>query len=192
MSRLQERAKPLLLPLIKGESTAFTYDDQELLAAWITMFVMVAEQFDPYKAVSTKKERQYLRRIGRAPSNWRICIGDFEKKKWPGLLVRFVVPIRGPKHRPQLMDNGLPRPNTQSVTFVVGRLFIHVRSSATDIFDNLRLARPDILAEIWPIPRRIIGWPRRPLNDHDADSIASSLQLKSDAVAEQMFGEQNR
>jgi hypothetical protein len=89
------------------------------------------------------------------------------------------------------MDNRLPRPNTQSVTFVVGRLFIHVRSSATDIFDNVRLTRRDILAEIWPIPRRILGWPRSPLNDHDADSIASSLQVKSDAVAEQMFEEQN-
>jgi hypothetical protein len=156
-----------------------------------TMSIMVAEQFDPYKAVSTKKERQYLRRNARAPSNWRICIGDFEKKKWPGLLARFVVPIRGSKHRPQLMDNRLPRPNTQSVTFVVGRLFIHVRSSATDIFDNVRLTRRDILAEIWPIPRRILGWPRSPLNDHDAYSIASSLQVKSDAVAEQMFEEQN-
>jgi hypothetical protein len=34
------------------------------------------------------------------------------------------------------MDNGLPRPNTQTMTFVVGRLYVHVRSSVTDVFEN--------------------------------------------------------
>jgi hypothetical protein len=95
MSRLQERAKPLLLPLIKGESTAFTYDDQELLAAWITMFVMVAEQFDPYKAVSTKsvsicEEPVGLHRIGEYASvisrkrsglgSWYVLLYPFEAR----------------------------------------------------------------------------------------------------------------
>ena len=62
MSRLQERAKPYLLPLIHGDTTAFYTDAQQLLSAWIAMFVMVAEHFDRYKVVSTKKERQYLRK----------------------------------------------------------------------------------------------------------------------------------
>jgi hypothetical protein len=93
MSRLQERAKPLLLPLIKGESTAFTYDEQELLAAWITMSIMVAEQFDPYKAVSTKRsvsiceETLGLHRIGEYASvisRKRSGLGS-----WHDLLCRF-------------------------------------------------------------------------------------------------------
>ena len=191
MSQLQERAKPLLLPLIKCEAAAFSYEDQELLSAWIAMFVMVAEHFDRYKVVSTKKERQYLRRQLKAPPNWNICIGDHEKKTWPGLLAHFAVPLRGSKHYPKLMDNGLPRPNTQTMTFVVGRLFVHARSSATDLFENTRLVRPDILAEIWPIRRRIIGWPKVALTDRDADSIASSLHLRSDAVAKAMAEEHN-
>jgi len=159
MSRLQERAKPYLLPLIHGDTTAFYTDAQQLLSAWIAMFVMVAEHFDRYKVVSTKKERQYLRKELKAPPNWKIWIGDYQHGNWPGLLAHFVVPIRGPKHFPKIMDNGLPRPNTQTTTFLVGRLFVYVCSSATDVFENWRPARPNLVAQISPIRRNIIGWP---------------------------------
>ncbi len=95
MSQLQERAKPYLLPLIHGDTTAFYTDAQQLLSAWIAMFVMVAEHFDRYKVVSTNRERRYLRKELRAPPNWRIWIGDYQHGNWPGLLAHFVVPIRG-------------------------------------------------------------------------------------------------
>jgi hypothetical protein len=183
MSRLQETAKPYLLPLIKGEVTAFDTTTQQLLSAWIAMFVMVAEHFDSYKVVSTKRECQYLRKELKPLANWKIWIGDYARRDWPGLLAHFAVPIRSRGRIPKLMDNGIPRPNTQTMTFVVGRLFVHVRSSATEVFENFRLARSDLLKQIWPIHRNIIGWPPATLNDRDADGIASSFHLASDAVA---------
>jgi hypothetical protein len=145
--------------------------------------------FDPSKVVSTNRERQYLRKELKAPSNWKIWVGDYQRGTWPGLLAHFAVPIRGPRHAPKVMDNGLPRPNTQTMAFVVGRLFVYVRSSATDVFENWRLARPDLLAQVWPIRRNIIGWPLGTLSDSDADAIASSFHLASDSVAENMIQE---
>ncbi|SRR5208282_3897748 len=111
----------------------------------------------------------------------------YPRGNWPGLLAHFAVPIRAPNHVPKIMENGLPRPNTQTMTFVVGRLFVHVRSSATDVFENWRLAQPDLLAQIWPIRRNIVGWPLDRLTDRNADGIASSFHLASDTVAKNMI-----
>jgi hypothetical protein len=188
MSKLQEKTKPNLLPLIQGEVTAFDVSAQSLLASWIAMFVMVAEHFNPYTVTTPQAQRSYLLDTGKAPAeNWKIWIGDFERKDWKGQLAHFTVPVSSPHHIPEIMDNGLPRPNTQTMTFVVGRLFIHVASSVTDIFEDWRLARPDLLAQIWPIKRNIIGWPpRMTISDRDADAIAGAFHRRSDEVGRRM------
>jgi hypothetical protein len=137
MSRLQERTKSLLLPFLNGEVTVMDVHQQEILAAWIAMFVMVAEYFDPYKVATPQSERDYLMENQKTPPNWKIWFGDLdEKSHWPSLLAHFAVPISSSEHVPEVMDNGFPRPNTQTMTFRVGRLYVHVRSSMTDIFEN--------------------------------------------------------
>jgi hypothetical protein len=188
MSRLQEKAKPCLLPLVLGEVTAFDVDTQSILTAWIAMFVMVAEYFNPATVTSTQEQRSFLMHSGKAPTeNWKIWIGDFERVNWKGQLVHFTVPISSPLHRPETMDNGLPRPNTQTMTFVVGRLFVHVASSVIDIFEDWRLARPDLLKQIWPIRRNIIGWPPKiAVTDRIADDIAGEFHRRSDEVGRRM------
>lgn len=73
MCRLQERAKPYLLPLIQGEVTAFDLDAQTILSAWVAMFVMVAEHFNPYTVTTSQEQRSPIcwilakpqRRIGK-------------------------------------------------------------------------------------------------------------------------------
>jgi hypothetical protein len=185
MGKLQERTKPLLLPFLDGEITVIDVNQQQILAAWIAMFVMVAEHFDPYKVVTPLLERQLLMNEKRAPPNWNIWFGDLDQNsKWPSLLNHFAVPISTPEHIPETMDNGLPRPNTQTMTFRVGRLYVHVRSSMTDIFENWRFVRPDLLGQIWPVRRNLIVWPpRTTLSDRDADAIAADQNGKTpDAV----------
>jgi hypothetical protein len=98
-------------------------------------------------------------------------------------LVHFAVPISSEHHFPEIMDNGLPRPNTQTMTFTVGRLYVHVVSSVTDIFENWRLTRSDLLAQIWPIQRNIVVWPLNTMIDRDADQIAAAFHRMSDEVA---------
>jgi hypothetical protein len=69
------------------------------------------------------------------------------------------------------------------MTFTVGRLYVHVISSVTDIFENWRLTRTDLLAQIWPAQRNVITWPFITMNDHDADQIAAAFHRMSDDVA---------
>jgi hypothetical protein len=186
MSQLQSQGKPYLLPLIRGEVTALNPAAQTTVAAWIAMFVMVAEHFNPHTVVSTKTERKTFRHKRTPSSNWKIWIGDYEQGNWPGLLARFVVPIRAPHHVPKPMDNGLPRPNTQTASFLVGRLYVHARSSTTDVFENWRLVRSDMLAQIWPVRRNVVGWPTTiTLTDRDADGIANSFHVVAKRIAEE-------
>ena len=159
MSRLQEKAKPHLLPLIQGEVTALDVSAQTIISSWAAMFVMVAEHFNLYTVTTSQEQRSCLLDTGKAPAqNWKIWIGNFARVNWKGQLAHFTVPISSPLHEPELMDNGLPRPNTQTMTFVVGKLLVHVAGSITDIFEDWEFVRSDMLKQIWPIRRNIIGW----------------------------------
>lgn len=190
ISRLQERAKPHLLPLIQGDVTAFDVSTQTCLSAWIAMFVMVAEHFNPYTVTTPQAQRTYLWQNGNAPfDNWKIWIGDYQRGDWVGHLAHFTVPVSSPHHIPEIIDNGLPRPNTQTMTFVVGRLYVHVASSTTDIFEDWRLQRTNLLAQIWPIRRNVIGWPPKTMTDRDADNIAGAFHRRSDEVGRKMAEE---
>jgi hypothetical protein len=122
-------------------------------------------------------------KIERCPANWKIWIGDYQRGNWAGHLVHFALPISSEHHVPEIMDNGLPRPNTQTMTFTVGRLYVHVVSSVTDIFKDWLLNRTDLMAQIWPIEQNIIMWPRTTMIDRDADQIAAAFQLESNAIA---------
>src|SRR5712691_7894058 len=43
MSRLEKKAKPILIPLIRGEKKTLDKESQKIVAAWIAKTVMVAE-----------------------------------------------------------------------------------------------------------------------------------------------------
>jgi hypothetical protein len=198
MSRLQEEAKPHLLPLILGQSTTLTAEAQTLMTAWIAMFTIIAEHFDLDRVTSTSAQRRYLMNLKRPPDNWRIYIANHRRGAWKGQLIHFAVPVASGDRPVEIMGNGLPRPNTQSMSFTVGQLYVHVRSSVLDIFakGHLRLKRDDLLGrsdlfeQIWPIRNANIAWPpASTLTDAGAIEVANSFQSISDRVAEQMLSE---
>lgn len=191
MSKLQENTKPFLLPLIKREDLYFDGNAQEAVAAWITMFVMVAEYFDTNKVSTPQFERQRFMATKLPPPNWKIWVGDFQRENWRAMLAHFAVPISASEHDHPIAENGIIPPNTQTMTFVVGRLYVHVRASVTDIFDKWSFARSDLMMQIWPkktLPA--FQWPLAiSLTDADADAIAADFHRASDAVAAADFFE---
>jgi hypothetical protein len=93
MGKLRERAKPYLLPLIHGEVTSIDATAQTVVSAWITMFAMIAEYFDPSKVAISQEQRSYFLENRTPPQKWKIWIGDYERGNWTGHLVHFAVPI---------------------------------------------------------------------------------------------------
>jgi hypothetical protein len=189
MSRLQNAAKPYLIPLITGQSTALDAKEQAIVAAWIAMTVMVAEHNDPTKVGISAAERLQFKNAQTAPPHWKIWIGDYQRGNWKGRWVHHVLEI-AEKHVIKASGRTTPLPNTQTATMVLGRLYIHVASSATDVFEKWRITADGArkLVQLWPLKRNIIGWPpAAALTDRDADTIAGAFYMFVEAI-----GRENR
>lgn len=177
MSRLQTLANPCLISPVTGQPIILDPPAQKILAAWAAMEMMTAEFFDKYKVANSYEEREHVRLALSAPDSWKIWIGFFERRNWKGLWAHNVFPVAAEGDVPEIMDNGLPRPNTQSATLVVGKLYIHAFSSPfKEIRDMVDVAQDRIfLSQIWPLGERAIVWPTSPMSDREADKVASAF-----------------
>ena len=115
------------------------------------------------------------KRTQTVPTNWKIWIGNYRRRNWIGQWVHAAVPISGPEHIPEEGDAGLPLPNTQSTSFVVGKLFVNVLSSRI----RAVVRRQEIgasMPRIWPFRQSPIRWPpRHVLTDAEVDGISRAL-----------------
>jgi hypothetical protein len=183
MSDLQTAAKPILIPLIAGrtkKSLALRLEQQTILAAWAAMFVICAEYFYPTRAAISVTDRRWLYNTKTAPNDFRIWIGDYERKEW--------VPhwghcsLRISAHEGEqgwaVHPDGTPRSNTQTTTFVVGRLFVHAYSCPfPEILhaDKIVSFVDSKLVQIWPPRHSFLLWPPAAISDRDADGLASAI-----------------
>jgi hypothetical protein len=186
MSELQKAAKPILIPLILGQATILSKDQQQILAAWAAMTMISAEYLYPHRATTSVTDRRWLFKHKLAPRNFRIWIGDYERKDWVGHWVHNSMRIT--EHEGvqgwTVHPDGTPRSNTQTVTLVVGRLFIHAFAcpfreilearKICDVIDNR-------LSQIWWPRHSFLAWPPTDtLNDTDADQLTMAIFARLD------------
>jgi hypothetical protein len=164
MSRLQNRAKPILIPLLTGESATLSILDQQIIAAWATMTVMVGEYIKAETAVITQSERDHLRLTNTPPPTWKIWIANLavtDLSAW--VSGRF--PVIKSEDIAHPHDNGIPRPNVQETSFIVGKLFIRTVSSPFPEIVNLRQFTVEdersLIIPIWPQRFDELVWPPR-------------------------------
>ena len=168
MSRLQEQAKLVLVPLILGGGSVLSFDEQNLLATWITMTAMVAEYTDvDHIGISAAQRRDFYRDPSYQP-DWTIWIGRYAGDQW------------NYRYRHNGVRFGLRPPASpgsdglaQWSTFVIGSLLIHCFSST-----NLTLLQTGILPSpgLFQIPYRtgdaIDYSTLLTLSDEDADFLS--------------------
>jgi hypothetical protein len=178
MSKIQEQVKPILIPLINGEPTTLDRTAQSAVSAWVCMAMMAANLVEPDKSVILATEHQWPYSKRTVPLNWAIWIGDFHRQNWKGHMVHNVMALSNAEHVPKVDEMGVARQNTQSSTFVVGRLYIHVVSSLiASVPRNIRLNSPGAtkLRRIWYPALSPIQWPPTALDDTEADAIANEF-----------------
>jgi hypothetical protein len=145
------------------------------------MFVMVAEFLDKTgtRAAISSKDRLFLKTDLAAPPNMKIWIGYCERHKWKGVWIHASIPIPDENHFPQRSTLGVDLPNTQTMTFVIGKLYIHVLSSeiASVVRKNeMRRGVKALLHRIHPIKKSPLAWPPpMQITDGDADTIARAF-----------------
>ena len=178
MSRLQERAKPFLIPLIKGDSTTLDVDTQRIVSAWAALKVTVAEYHEKNRVTITPDNRAHLMETNEAPPNWKIWIGRYGRGEWSGHWMHNALPVYPKENVPDFPTGGIPPPNTQTTSFVAGQLYIHAMSSAlpraVEMFQFVGSGSAKI-ACIWPAATEIISWPLPILTDGEAHAISNEF-----------------
>jgi hypothetical protein len=179
LSRIQQRAKPYLLPLVEGRERILIGPRAQLaIATWATMATITAEFIHRRLAsiAISNDAREAFRNAQHPLGNWRIWIGTYHRWRWDGCYVHACQPIyfEGQTVIPNVEEPNIPLPTTQWSTFIVGKLYVHVASSMTspDLIQkrdwrNAPRAR-DRLVQVWPLKEGMIVWPTPALSDADA------------------------
>lgn len=183
MSRLQEAAKPILVPLLSGKAVHLSQSHQATLAAWCAMATICAEYFYPETAAVSVTQRRWLFNTHTAPDGFRIWIGDFKRNEWKPHWGHSSLRISETEHEGMqgwaLRPDGSPRPNTQTTMFIVGRLFIIVFSCPfPEILNMQDIVWPvdTRLSQIWPPRYSFLTWPPADtLDDMDAALLSQAI-----------------
>lgn len=176
MNQLEITAKPLLTQLIRGEEFQLDRADQQVLAQWVVMKTLVAEHADPSTCVTPVDDRVRLATEMAIPGSFNVHIGIQHTPADSGY-VRHSATLSKEKTGPQPPLNGLNR-NTQSVTFICGRLVVFVVAARVHNLDLASFILQEAagvrkLVRIQPISSETISWP--PIeycSDHDLAGIA--------------------
>ncbi len=182
MSQLQERAKPHLIPLFDARAIALTEEAQAAVSTWIAMGVMTAEYSDNERSLVgvSPGEREMLMNRHLPPHGWRIWIGRVESAPTRMRWIHSAFPILDADELPATVSEDDRRPNGQTTSFVVGKLFFFTVSTPfpglMDGWDwrTARRARSR-LEPIWPIKYPVIYWPPPSLSSDDVASVGTSL-----------------
>lgn len=152
MSRLQQAAKPHLLPYIQGRWTKPGRDARRLISSWATMFAMVVEFGDEPSAIVPPIEREIFMRDRRPP------IGSYV---WAG---RLTGDLPYWFHRRALRLAGNPSevvgpPNAQLTTIVLGHLLLQIYLTISDLeaFDPVYRCAESGLFPLWPLRQKPLG-----------------------------------
>jgi hypothetical protein len=182
MKAIEDKARPILIPLITGRSTRLSYNDQIMIATWATLKAMISEYDLGGKVTTHHSQRKRMKNRQLPPKNgWGIWIGHYERIRWkPEWISRplLILPHERMIKRPSREATYF---NSHTSTQVIGNLFIQIiRTPDPLIVERWRFAIPErgTLFHIWPSARFSIKWPGRALTDRDADFVASAFAIR--------------
>jgi hypothetical protein len=177
MGSLETKAKPILIPLLLGEATVLGQERQATLAAWICLKAMICECADLDDVASTQADREHLMRTLTPPGTWKIWIGQVNGRSWRSAFSRHAVTLGE-------IVNGKPQPpggslakNTQTITFGIGGLFVHIIATTVPEFEfALPYQTLRHLRQIWPYEKGVF-WPTGSIfSDGGADYVAGGFE----------------
>jgi hypothetical protein len=172
MSAIQERAKPLLVPMLRCEWPADLTDAQrQQLAVWCAVCTICFEYADEAEVISAE-ERLYVKEHQKPPATWVIWLGELAPThSWDGYVQRtwaLDLPDHGTVHR------GL------STCWVMDRLIVQVYSHTGW---TIQEREPHVITErhginvLWPPPgTQGFASPPKKLGNADTDDISHSLR----------------
>jgi hypothetical protein len=174
-TKVEDAAKPILIPLIAGRAGDLSVATQRILATWAAKTVMTAEHVNKRPPVVLQSERTWLKENLSPPPGWFVSAMPYDGAEWRELGIfqhsgRLAVPS---------IDNGTETEHHIGLTFVgMGHLFLLVRYSSwsrvwdmfsgTGIMDTLR---------IWPPHQTSMSWtPEKSITDAETEYFTTYMK----------------
>jgi hypothetical protein len=179
MSGLESAVQPYLVPLILGAPVRLDTDAKQILARWIVLKILVAEN-NSYREFSAdpifgQASREAFRVSLQIPDGIRIWLAFLRGSKWSTGFFRHTAGLSPPPLDPKQVGTK----NVQTTTFGLGKLLIHSSSTVhAPLYSILELEgiSPPFEA-LWPLTTNEIVWPPRFfVGDADADQVAGALE----------------
>lgn len=179
MRELENRARPVLIPLMNGHQLRLSPEQQAIVAGWAAMKAMVAEYERSARVTTTQSERDYMRTVRLPPDRgWAIWIGRYERKEWPGYLGSAPFVYWPEPERAHLLGVPTTDFNGQVSFQILKKLFIQIiRCQVPSLVEKWRFdARASVvLRKIWPPSGYSFMWPPPTMNDFDADYVTGAF-----------------
>lgn len=160
MSRLENKTKPILLPMIDDESQELDEDDQRTIARWADKLMMVFETTSPKTAVTTQQDRLRVMNESQPALRTQVWIGRTEHSphitEW-----RHNSVVLG-SHNSMLLGSNGETEKLRVDVLVVGYVCLVVTGSASRVYEPAAAFTnqlSDRLVRIWPITRQSVHWP---------------------------------
>ena len=174
ISRLDEQVKPILVPLMKGESRVLTQADVSSIARWITLKVMLLEFAAPEAPVTCPEQHKELRSLLRIPAQWQISIAAHPGKRWRARSTRYGAYIVSKRDMAKIPQNLFTK-NVQFILLGMDRLLFVVLcnnvpgKSILGLKIDTRVIRP-----LHPFVGNLVWPPTITLTDDDIDTYLTA------------------
>jgi hypothetical protein len=155
-NRVEEVAKPILIPMIAGRSCALNLDMQHRLATWAVKTVMTAEHVNKGKSVIQQSGRTWLKDKLTPPAGWFVWAAPYSGANWRDL---GIFQHSGKLEIPDIPSDTLAHHNLGLTFMGLGRLFFLVRHSTwPSLWDALASPIAHV-HRLWPPSSDVIDWP---------------------------------
>jgi len=163
MSQLDEAAKPLLTPIIKGEAVTLDAAGLEIIARWATLKAIVSEHDAGSTFVTPIEDRKAFMGGGPIPAYFNIYLLSHKCASRIGYVRTSQVVALSP-HGPQPPLDGRSK-NTQQISVIFGSAMLHINAARVDGFRiEDRLHMPKVVERrIWPPNITPLSWPATPV-----------------------------
>jgi hypothetical protein len=171
MSRIEDEAKPYLLPMMSGQNVYMDRTAQKKVVDWITLKCMVFENNRREDAATTLEQRQRFMEKREIPAYTQIHLFRCGETPWDWQFHRHSANFTASPPPTPLHPR---RKNAQSFAFGVGELLAYVlQAFAADI--EFRFERIHA-RQIWPPIDEFVAWPPviRATRD-EAERIAGNM-----------------
>ena len=177
MRELENRAKPVLTPLIQGERTQLAPNDRRAIAGWAVLKAVIGE-YETGMISWTEKDRERMRRIQLPPArNCVVWAATVDRGNWKHQWLCYAFPghIGNPKRR----TNSAARDfESAATTQIIGNLLLHVLHGPLLGVIRRRgyFPRNDSrFPVIWPVTEGPTTWIANPISHQQGLDIATGL-----------------